>query len=390
MPTGARAVRSGLEADPWGLPALLARDGAAGVDVSGALRVGGLELLGARAYDPATMAFLSTDPLTHADAAPWAANPYSYAGNNPVALSDPLGLRPLTDDELNAYNDAHTGWHAAWNWVKDNKDYLIGGALVIAGGIAAATGFGGPLGMMLIGAGADMIIQRATTGSVNYAEVVVSGLLGAAGGAGGSALAGRLGLKGVWAAAASGAGAGALPGGTMGGYSYMSSPGPHTPAGFLQATATGTLEGGVTGGLGGAAGHGLTTLGRTALGKLRPQPSAPAPAPFKPPRIWTDRHGFLTNGTYAVDSTAMRLHTDGNFGSKKSQWWSYVDAEKATLDAAAYADEYRLWHRPKAKVVSVNGTVGTCGETGEETNVINLYRGDPRGGVRMVHGLPGN
>ena len=58
--------------------------------------------------------------------------------------------------------------------MKDNKDYLIGGALVIAGGIAAATGFGGPLGMMLIGAGADMIIQRATTGSVNYVEVVVS------------------------------------------------------------------------------------------------------------------------------------------------------------------------------------------------------------------------
>ena len=388
MAGGARRVRGGLESDPWGLPALLAGDGVVGVDVCGGLRVGGLELLGARAYDPATMAFLSTDPLTHADAAPWAANPYSYAGNNPVALSDPLGLRPLTDDELNAYNDAHTGWHAAWSWVKDNKDYLIGGALVIAGGIAAATGFGGPLGMMLIGAGADMIIQRATTGSVNYAEVVVSGLLGAAGGAGGSALAGRLGMSGIYSTVTVSAASGALPGGTMGGYSYMSSPGPHTPAGFLQATATGTLEGGVTGGLGGAAGHGLTTLGRTVLGKLRPQPSAPAP--FKPPRIWTDRHGFLTNGTYAVDSTAMRLHTDGNFGSKKSQWWSYVDAEKATLDAAAYADEYGLWHGPKAKVVSVNGTVGTCGETGEETNVINLYRGDPGGGVRMVHGLPGN
>ena len=271
--------------------------------------------------------------------------------------------------------------------MKDNKDYLIGGALVVAGGIAAATGFGGPLGMMLIGAGADMIIQRATTGSVNYIEVAVSGLLGAAGGAGGSALAGRLGLKGVWAAAASGAGAGALPGGTMSGYSYMSSPGPHTPAGFLQATATGTLKGRVTGGLGGAAGHVLTTLGRTVLGKLRPQP--PAPTPFEPPRIWTNRHGFLTNGTYAVDSTAMRLHTDGNFGSK-SQWWSYVDTDKATLDAAAYADEYGLRHGPKAKVVSVNGTVGACGETGEETNVINLYRGDPRGGVRVVHGSPGH
>ena len=151
--------------------------------------------------------------------------------------------------------------------MKDNKDYLIGGALVIAGGIAAATGFGGSLGTMLIGAGADMIIQRATTGSVNYIEAAVSGLLGAAGGAGGSALAGRLGLKGVWAAAASGAGAGALPGGTMSGYSYMSSPGPHTPAGFLQATATGTLEGGVTGGLGGAAGHGLAHVFGNAIGR---------------------------------------------------------------------------------------------------------------------------
>lgn len=183
------------------------------------------------------------------------------------------------------------------------------------------------------------------------------------------------------------AGAGALPGGTMSGYSYMSGPGPHTPAGFLQATATGTLKGRVTGGLGGAAGHVLTALGRTVLGKLRPQP--PAPTPFEPPRIWTNRHGFLTNGTYAVDSTAMRLHTDGNFGSK-SQWWSYVDTDKATLDAAAYADEYGLRHGPKAKVVSVNGTVGACGEMGEETDVINLYRGDPRGGVRMVHGSPGH
>ena len=59
----------------------------------------------------------------------------------------------------------------------------------------------------------------------------------------------------------------------------MSGPGPHTPAGFLQATATETLKGGVTGGLGGAAGHVLTALGRTVLGKLRPQPPAPASAP---------------------------------------------------------------------------------------------------------------
>lgn len=82
-----------------------------------------------------------------------------------------------------------------------------------------------------------------------------------------------------------------------------------------QGAATVPSREGVTGGLGGAAGHSLTALGRTVLGKLRPQP--PVPTPFKSPRIWTDRHGFLTNGTYAVDSTAMRLHTDGNLGSKR-------------------------------------------------------------------------
>ena len=34
-------MRGGLESDPWGLPALLAGDGAVGVDVCGGLRVGG-------------------------------------------------------------------------------------------------------------------------------------------------------------------------------------------------------------------------------------------------------------------------------------------------------------------------------------------------------------
>ena len=93
-------MRGGLESDPWGLPALLAGDGAVDVNVCGGLRVGGLELLGARAYDPTS-------------------------------------LKPLTDAELNAYTDAHTGWHAGWNWLRKNKDYIFGGAMVIAGGIMA-------------------------------------------------------------------------------------------------------------------------------------------------------------------------------------------------------------------------------------------------------------
>jgi hypothetical protein len=69
----------------------------------------------------------------------------------------------------------------------------------------------------------------------------------------------------------------------------------------------------------------------------------------------------------------------------KSQWWSHVDAERATLDAAAYADANRLWVANKAKVPVINGTVGVAGRTGEPTQWINIYRN--KNG--FVHGSPG-
>ena len=102
--------------------------------------MGGLELLGARAYDPGTAAFLTPDPLTHAPTAPWTANPYSYAANSPLSFSDPLGLKPLSDAELQAYTDAHTGWNRVGQWISDNKDYIAGAAMLIGGGILTACG----------------------------------------------------------------------------------------------------------------------------------------------------------------------------------------------------------------------------------------------------------
>ena len=252
--------------------------------------------------------------------------------------------------------------------MKDNKDYLIGGALVIAGGIAAATGFGGPLGTMLIGAGADMIIQRATTGSVNYIEVAVSGLLGAAGGAGGSALAGRLGLKGVWAAAASGAGAGALPGGTMSGYSYMSSPGPHTPAGFLQATATGTLEGGVTGGLGGAAGHGLAHVFGNAIGRsVMADPRilsghggihASSGSTFTVPKGVTVRF-YSAHGTVIDDKLGNAIET----GARR---WPFSNTQPTPYEVAGpgtIVPDYLLFPPTAPPVLNVKGTPITVTNT---------------------------
>ncbi|WP_214326040.1 polymorphic toxin-type HINT domain-containing protein [Nonomuraea sediminis] len=52
----------------------------------------GLNYLGARYYDPTIAKFISTDPELDPRKPEWA-NPYSYAGNNPIGLSDPDGLR---------------------------------------------------------------------------------------------------------------------------------------------------------------------------------------------------------------------------------------------------------------------------------------------------------
>ena len=59
------------------------------------------------------------------------------------------------------------------------------------------------------------------------------------------------------------------------GYTYMTGPGPHTAGGLLQSTATGVGIGTVTGGAGGAASHGLSTVGGKLLGHAAPAPSAP-------------------------------------------------------------------------------------------------------------------
>jgi RHS repeat-associated protein len=52
----------------------------------------GLLQLGARYYNPTDGLFLSTDPLAGATGSA-SLNPYTYANNNPVAFSDPTGLR---------------------------------------------------------------------------------------------------------------------------------------------------------------------------------------------------------------------------------------------------------------------------------------------------------
>jgi RHS repeat-associated protein len=175
--------------DPFGAP-LGPPDPGMRLGYRGELELDGETWLRARVYDAATRGFLSPDPLPPVPGTACAANPYHYAANNPLGHIDPLGLRPVTDQELRDIRDRMGGnvFQRGANFVEDNIDYIAAGALIVGGIAVMATGVGGPIGAAMIGgallsAGGSAGIQKLTTGSVNYGEVAVAGLIGA--GAGG-------------------------------------------------------------------------------------------------------------------------------------------------------------------------------------------------------------
>ncbi|WP_187977399.1 DUF6531 domain-containing protein [Mycetocola sp. JXN-3] len=227
---GWRGVRGSVASDPWmvvpgvdlsglsagsagaGVAELDALFGAAGVGAglfgvtgSGGLMVSGAEWMGARVYDPASFGFVSTDPLPGVLGTGWLGNGYAFVGNDPLHAVDPWGLRPVTDAELQAYASAHNGAIAkAGEWIGDNWEYIVGGVAIVAGVALMFTGVGGPIGVALIGAasgallsgGISVVSQKAQNGSVDWGQVGVQAVIGAAtGGAGGAISAGRAGVS---------------------------------------------------------------------------------------------------------------------------------------------------------------------------------------------------
>lgn len=316
---GWRTARS-AGADPWSadpVAQLLAGTGSGGLGIgsAGELTIAGLEWMGARAYDPATRGFLSMDPLDPAPGAGWSGNPYSYAGNDPLHAVDPTGRSPVTDDELKAYAASDdTPMGAVGEWVGDNWEYLAGGAMVLAGGVLMATGVGGPAGMMLISGGLDVVVQKATTGEVNWGQAALSTALGAWGGV---AAAGKLGAKTLLQKAVVG---GMVSGGTNGAvtsaYGYYTGPGPHSLSGALKASAMGAGMGTVTGGAGAAFGHGANALGT----KYLPRTSVPPR-----PTVYDEARGLMGNPGDTVvlgrqPDTAVAADWDGHVVLQSDNW----------------------------------------------------------------------
>ncbi|KWZ73592.1 putative RHS repeat-associated core domain protein [Winkia neuii] len=152
----------------------------------GGPNIDGLILMGARVYDPNTQSFLSPDPLAAPAGSIWQANPYDYAGANPLALSDPLGLKPITDPKMRALRNYNNSRHlSVGDWVRQNKEYLLSAGLVVGGILVFATGVGGPLGAAmisgaLISGGVSIGTQKYYNGRVSVSAVAKDALIGGA------------------------------------------------------------------------------------------------------------------------------------------------------------------------------------------------------------------
>lgn len=121
--TGAITVQ---RQDPYGQPRGSAPTGWVGERgfVGGIKDATGLTRVGARDYDPVLGQFVTTDPQSGLDD-PSQANAYAYAGNNPVTMSDPSGLKPLADGNYIYKGSNEAGWSLYTKPVVDKKGKVV-------------------------------------------------------------------------------------------------------------------------------------------------------------------------------------------------------------------------------------------------------------------------
>ncbi|MFB7544113.1 RHS repeat-associated core domain-containing protein [Streptomyces zaomyceticus] len=355
----------------------------------------GLTHIGAREYDSAVGQFISVDPLLSLDQ-PGSLNGYSYANQNPTTASDPTGLESCYPNYCSGSNGT-TGTYSPENdpetdvYTGEKKGTGSGGdsgsgssgSGSSSGGSETTSGTGQPViyGITLPSEEEMRAMPLASPGDT-YEELSRKWARGKCYRSEGAAQA--------FCDAADNAGlleeTHNDPWGVQVNINCITGKGDCGEALLTDVITLATwgwgrlIAGSSAKSAAGAARSGASTAvtGESALVNLLRECKCS-------PESYLNRHGELTNGTYTVSYPAMLKHLPGSSGPTKSVFLKGVDAEKATLDAAAYADAHGLWVGNKAKVYVTNGPVGVIGRTGELTSYINVYR-NSRG---AIHGSPG-
>jgi len=160
-------------------------DSLVGVSAASGLVLGstGFEVLGARVVDSRVARFTAPDPFAAPVGAAWGADPFSLVGGNPVSLVDPWGLSPISFEEYEEYRQErikNKGAIMAARWLQVAAVAVVVASVFWGGPLIAAIAFGtfaGGLEGMAAG------LEKTKNGQIDWGQVILEGLYGAAKGA---------------------------------------------------------------------------------------------------------------------------------------------------------------------------------------------------------------
>jgi RHS repeat-associated protein len=333
----------------------------------------GLDLLGARQYDPVTGRFLSVDPVIEIGD-PTQMGGYSYACNNPVTSADPSGQYVSGGNGCLGTIQACEQEHESHS-PPPCPDYLPGCPGFTGGGGTTGTGSGSQSGGGYSAPYSYDYYSGGTFLSAPNRAALLAAMRAAEyriGRGTGTYWAGEIGYPVTSNSPLVRQAVAQSMCSSNPSWCIQFSKGP--PSAF--GNVLHGLEFFLFGGIGGDTPEDPLDIDGSPGGEDAPSTG----------KLWANGRGELTNGTYTLSDEAMAPHLPSSQIPGKSVFLSNVNAEQAVLDAATYADEAGLWKGNVAKVYVTNGPVGVLGRSGELTSWINLYRTS----TAFLHGSPGN
>ena len=179
----APAVPSAQGASSGAAPVL--PDSLVGVSAASGVVLGstGFEVLGARVVDSRVARFTAPDPLAAPVGAGWGADPFSLVGGNPVSLVDPWGLSPISFEEYEEYRQErikNKGAIMAARWLQVVAVAAVVASVFWGGPLIAAIAWGAFAGGL---EGMAAGLEKTKNGQIDWGQVILEGLYGAAKGA---------------------------------------------------------------------------------------------------------------------------------------------------------------------------------------------------------------